>query len=258
MTLGVATQVPVLSRASQLMLRGHKVFWLFWTLAVSSAGHQAATPGWPPISTRAMGGLGTCSGLGTQGDCSAEGSFSSGRGRGVVVGFAGQGGCQEGVGGLSWPQSLWEAAASPLPQGMDFRGHGHWRPCGVWLGPEDMQWPPQQPGRWAHAVAQPWQHHHGPGNAQGLGRAVPAPRGTGRWRGWQGWHTMAEHIVLHISIADVGQTLGGICAPSLCPTSERSEGVPWALLTCPFWPGHLAEMPSLPQGCTRVSGHTRV
>lgn len=50
---------------------------------------------------------------------------------------AGQGGCQEGVGGLPWPQSLWDlqpALLPALPQGMDFRADRHWGPYGGMAG----------------------------------------------------------------------------------------------------------------------------
>lgn len=91
---------------------------------------------------------------------------------------AGQGGCQEDVGGLLRAQSLWGAAASPgacTATGDGLQGaqalETLWGP-GWHLSP--CRGLPR-PGRWV----QPWQQHQGLGNAQGLGRAVPAPGGGG-------------------------------------------------------------------------------
>lgn len=170
-----------------------------------------------------------------------------------------QGGCQEGVGGCRdhGPHGKLQPAPLPvLPQRKDFKG----APALETL--QGRRWDlrtcsglPSGPGGACTALAAPPQAGQCPGAGQGSASAQGGEAG-GRAGRWQGWHTTVEHIVLHISIADVEQTLG--MSPALCPTSGRDEGVPCTLLTCPVHPGHLAEMPSPPQGCTRVSGHPRV
>lgn len=218
------------------MLRAtRRWFWLFCTLAVASCLLQA-TRLTPPAAP------GPWVGWGHEGAAGQEEAPLLAVREGLWWGLqdrarqrvpGGCGGCR----GRSPRGELQPALLPAPPQGMDFRGPGWDLRTRSGLS---------RPRRWVCAVAQPWQQHHGLHNAQGLGRAVPAPWGTSSR---QGWHNPAGHIVLHISITDVGQTLGGI--PCTVPHQWQGSGCPLgsAHMSFPPWAPRDAQPPiGMPQG----------